>query len=99
MLVRAPGSRRRDGEGNRRRPRLLVLNQYFWPGNEATARLLTDLCSALASDFDVTDVTGLLQPRRKGPGSTLANGVEDHLGSHPPPSNAAWLSLRWARTT
>jgi hypothetical protein len=26
-----------------RKPRLLVLNQYYWPGIEATAQLLTDL--------------------------------------------------------
>ena len=41
-----------------RRPRLLVLNQYYWPGVEATANLLTELCEALAEDFDVTVVTG-----------------------------------------
>jgi colanic acid biosynthesis glycosyl transferase WcaI len=41
-----------------RRPRLLVLNAYYWPGLEATAHLLTELCESLASDFDVTVVTG-----------------------------------------
>jgi glycosyltransferase involved in cell wall biosynthesis len=41
-----------------RRPRLLVLNQYYWPGGEATANLLTELCEALAEDYDVTVVTG-----------------------------------------
>jgi hypothetical protein len=40
------------------RPRLLVLNQYYWPGVEATANLLTELCEALAVDHDVTVVTG-----------------------------------------
>ena len=30
------------------RPRLLVFNQYYWPGVEATANLLTELCEALA---------------------------------------------------
>jgi glycosyltransferase involved in cell wall biosynthesis len=40
------------------RPRLLVLNQYYWPGVEATANLLTELCEALAEDYDVTVVTG-----------------------------------------
>ena len=34
-----------------RKPRLLVLNQYYWPGVEATAQLLTDLCEALAEDL------------------------------------------------
>jgi glycosyltransferase involved in cell wall biosynthesis len=44
-----------------RRPRLLVLNQYYWPGVEATAQLLTELCEGLAADFDVTVVTGRLR--------------------------------------
>ena len=43
------------------RPRLLVFNQYYWPGVEATAHLLSELCAALAADFDVTVVTGKLQ--------------------------------------
>jgi len=41
-----------------RRPRLLVLNQYYWPGLEATAHLLSELLAALADEFDVTVVTG-----------------------------------------
>jgi glycosyltransferase involved in cell wall biosynthesis len=40
------------------RTRLLVLNQYYWPGVEATANLLTELCEALAETHDVTVVTG-----------------------------------------
>jgi len=40
----------------RRKPRLLVLNQYYWPGIEATAQLLTELCEALAEDMEVTVV-------------------------------------------
>jgi len=40
------------------RPRLLVLNQYYWPGKEATANLLTELCEALADEYEVTVVTG-----------------------------------------
>jgi colanic acid biosynthesis glycosyl transferase WcaI len=52
-----------------RKPRLLVLNQYYWPGIEATAQLLTDLCEALAVDTDITVITGVLhghedEPRR-----------------------------------
>lgn len=43
------------------RPRLLVFNQYYWPGVEATAHLLSELCAALASDFEITVVTGKLQ--------------------------------------
>jgi colanic acid biosynthesis glycosyl transferase WcaI len=44
-----------------RRPRLLVLNQYYWPGVEATAYLLSQLCAALADEFDITVVTGKLR--------------------------------------
>ena len=43
------------------RPRLLVLNQYYWPGVEATANLLTDLCEGLTDEYDVTVVTGSLR--------------------------------------
>jgi colanic acid biosynthesis glycosyl transferase WcaI len=48
------------------KPRLLVLNQYYWPGKEATANLLTELCEALAAEYDVTVVTGAApgQPHR-----------------------------------
>jgi colanic acid biosynthesis glycosyl transferase WcaI len=44
-----------------RRPRLLVLNQYYWPGVEATAHLLSELCAALADEFDITVVTGRVE--------------------------------------
>ena len=57
------------------KPRLLVLNQYYWPGVEATAHLLTELCEALADDFDVTVVTGALHGARGGPRGAR-NGVE-----------------------
>jgi len=54
------------------RPRLLVLNQYYWPGVEATANLLTELCEALAETHDVTVITGASRglPRRQ-----VRNGV------------------------
>jgi colanic acid biosynthesis glycosyl transferase WcaI len=55
------------------RPRLLVLNEYYWPGVEATANLLTELCEALAADYDVTVVTGASQIRL--PEEELRNGV------------------------
>ena len=45
---------------SRARPRLLVLNQYYWPGLEATGHLLSELLAALADEFDVTIVTGRL---------------------------------------
>jgi glycosyltransferase involved in cell wall biosynthesis len=34
------------------------MNQYYWPGKEATASLLTELCEALAVDHEVTVVVG-----------------------------------------
>ncbi|MDE3190609.1 MAG: glycosyltransferase family 4 protein [Acidobacteriota bacterium] len=39
---------------------MLVLNQYYWPGLEATAYLLSQLLAALADEFDITVVTGRL---------------------------------------
>ncbi|HKP17940.1 MAG TPA: glycosyltransferase family 4 protein [Gaiellaceae bacterium] len=56
-----------------RRQRLLVLNQYYWPGVEATGNLLTELCEALAADFDVTVIAGGAEgvPVRQ-----VRNGVE-----------------------
>ncbi|MEJ7569004.1 MAG: glycosyltransferase family 4 protein [Gaiellaceae bacterium] len=60
--------------GSSRRPRLLVLNQYYWPGVEATANLLTELCEALAADYEVTVVTGAVNA--KLPERELRNGVE-----------------------
>lgn len=60
-----------DGE----RPRILVLNQYYWPGVEATAQLLTELCEALAEDYDVEVVTGVLHGYEDAPRETEHNGV------------------------
>ena len=57
------------------RPRLLVLNQYYWPGVEATGQLLAQLCSDLADDFDVTVVTGRLAGAAAPPGRSLHEGV------------------------
>lgn len=59
-----------------RRPRLLVLNQYYAPGFEATAYLLSQLCAALAEDFDVTVITGKLAVPRADAGRTTLDGVE-----------------------
>jgi glycosyltransferase involved in cell wall biosynthesis len=59
-----------------RRPRLLVLNQYYWPGFEATAYLLSQLSAALAHDFDVTVITGRLATPPVGPGRTEHDGVK-----------------------
>jgi colanic acid biosynthesis glycosyl transferase WcaI len=57
------------------RPRLLVLNQYYWPGVEATAHLLTELCEGLADEFDVTVVTGVLHGHEGEPHRAGRNGV------------------------
>jgi len=59
-----------------RKPRLLVLNQYYWPGIEATAQLLTELCEALAEDIDVKVVTGVLHGHEEEPRRLVHNGVE-----------------------
>jgi len=56
--------------------RLLVLNQYYHPGFEATARLLTQLCEDLALDYEVTVVAGATREAR--PGREFLNGVEIH---------------------
>jgi colanic acid biosynthesis glycosyl transferase WcaI len=57
------------------RPRILVLNQYYWPGVEATAHLLTELCEALAVDYDVEVVTGVLHGHEHDPRDVERNGV------------------------
>jgi putative colanic acid biosynthesis glycosyltransferase WcaI len=57
------------------RPRILVLNQYYRPGVEATANLLADLCEALAVDYEVTVVTGRLQGRDDLPHTEILKGV------------------------
>jgi colanic acid biosynthesis glycosyl transferase WcaI len=59
-----------------RKPRLLVLNQYYWPGVEATAQLLTELCEALGEDIDVTVITGVLHGHEHEPRRLRRNGVE-----------------------
>ena len=60
----------------RARPRLLVLNQYYWPGVEATAHLLSDLCAALADEFEITVVTGALARPDARPGRSVHDGVQ-----------------------
>ena len=60
----------------KRRPRLLVFNQYYWPGIEATANLLADLCGELTRDFDVTVITGLVRDPDAPTGRTAHAGVE-----------------------
>jgi colanic acid biosynthesis glycosyl transferase WcaI len=57
------------------RQRILVLNQYYWPGVEATAHLLTELCEALAEEYDVEVVTGVLRGYEDDPRQLEQNGV------------------------
>jgi glycosyltransferase involved in cell wall biosynthesis len=45
--------------GSARKPRLLVVNQYYWPGVEATAHLLTELCESLAGEYEIRVLTGV----------------------------------------
>jgi colanic acid biosynthesis glycosyl transferase WcaI len=57
------------------RPHLLVLNQYYYPGVEATAGLLTEICEELAATYDVTVVTGRLRGHEAEADYELRNGV------------------------
>jgi glycosyltransferase involved in cell wall biosynthesis len=59
-----------------RKPRVLVLNQYYWPGVEATAQLLTELCEALVADVDMKVVTGVLHGHEDEPRRAVHNGVQ-----------------------
>jgi glycosyltransferase involved in cell wall biosynthesis len=52
-----------------------VLNQYYWPGLEATAHLLSDLCGALSDEFEITVVTGALAIPPARPGRFEHDGV------------------------
>jgi glycosyltransferase involved in cell wall biosynthesis len=63
-------------EESQQRLRLLVFNQYYWPGLEATAHLLSDLCAALAQDFDITVVTGRILVHAPESGRFEHDGVE-----------------------
>ena len=58
-----------------RLPRLLVLNQYYKPGVEATATLLAELCESLVDEYEVTVVTGRLNPFPDLAASETLNGV------------------------
>jgi hypothetical protein len=56
--------------------RLLIINQYYWPGVEATANLLTDLAEDLATEFDVAVLTGELHGHEDLPRRDQRNGVQ-----------------------
>jgi glycosyltransferase involved in cell wall biosynthesis len=70
----APAATADGGRGDGR-CRLLVLNQYYWPGVEATAHLLSELCEALAAEFDITVVTAHLYGHEELPSDEVRNGV------------------------
>jgi len=56
--------------------RLLVVNQYYWPGVEATAYLLTELCEALTDEYEIRVLTGALHGHGALPRREVRNGVE-----------------------
>jgi putative colanic acid biosynthesis glycosyltransferase WcaI len=75
-----------------RRPRLLVFNQYYWPGVEATAYLLSELCGELAEEFDITVVTGKLRF-----GSNERRMMHDGVTILRVPSTAFFRANIWLR--
>jgi colanic acid biosynthesis glycosyl transferase WcaI len=58
------------------RTRVLVFNQYYWPGVEATGQLLSQLCADLSRDYSVTVITGRLAEPPAGAGRSVHEGVE-----------------------
>ena len=58
------------------KPRLLVVNQYYWPGVEATAHLLTELCEALTDEYEIRVLTGALHGHGALPTHQSRKGVE-----------------------
>lgn len=48
------------------KPRLMILNRSYWPDQEATGQLLTDLCEALTQEMDPVVLVG--QPNSVEPG-------------------------------
>ena len=52
-----------------------MLNQYYWPGVEATANLLTELCEGLAGTYDVDVLTGVVHEHEHDPRVLERNGV------------------------
>ena len=104
LALRLPRCRRsepltdvRAGLTRRARPRLLVLNQYYWPGVEATAHLLSELCAALADEFDVTVVTGRVDRGHGAPGRVDHERRRDRPRRARPRTTAA--ASRCARST
>ena len=63
------------------RRRILVLNQYYWPGVEATAQLLPSSAEELAGEFDVTVVTAVLHRHETLPATGVAKRRRDRQGA------------------
>jgi glycosyltransferase involved in cell wall biosynthesis len=59
----------------RDRPRLLILNQYYWPGPEASGHLLTELCESLRADYEVHVITAAVQGDDQRAARLIRNGV------------------------
>jgi glycosyltransferase involved in cell wall biosynthesis len=59
-----------------RTPKILVLNQYYWPGVEATAHLLAELCAGLTDEFEITVVSGRMGDPSGGENRITHRGVE-----------------------
>lgn len=61
------------------RPRLVFVNRSYWPDQEATGQLLTDLCTFLSANYDVHVICG--QPNStSASGEFLQSGCEVHAG-------------------
>ena len=79
-----------------RRPRLLVFNQYYWPGLEATAHLLSELCGSLADEYEITVLTGRLAAPKADPRQDRARRRRDRPrlvdGVRPEPTSSSAAS-------
>ena len=69
------------------RPRIVFLNRSYWPDLEATGQLLTQLCEALADEFQVEVVAGLpnslsADAPADWQSQTVHNGVRIHRLRH-----------------
>lgn len=65
----------RTAPSSARTKHVLVLNQYYWPGVEATANLLTTLCEELAHTYRVTVLTGVPHEHEDEPRSFTREAV------------------------
>jgi len=69
------------------KPKLLFVNRSYWPDNEATGQLLTELCEDLATQFDVHVVAGqpnvnVTAERFAKSGAAVHNHVTIHRVRH-----------------